>query len=91
MSAVASLDLMRDLLREMSTRQTGQARTEDVRGLSWRLANVAEHLDGMVNMEEGAASRAREEGGCAGGGAARRGRTVVQVGGGGEEGFPLEQ
>ena len=48
-----------------------------------RLADVAGHLDGMVMMEEDAASRAREEGGCVGEGAARRGRTAVRVGGGG--------
>jgi hypothetical protein len=81
--AVTSLDLMRDLLWEMSTHQAGQAGTKDVRGLSWRLADVAGHLDGMVMMEEDAASRAREEGGCVGEGAARRGRTAVRVGGGG--------
>ena len=78
---------MRDLLREMSTRQAGQAGTEDVQGLSWRLADVAGRLDGMVMMEEDAVSRAREEGGCVGGGAVRRGRTSVQVGGGGGEDF----
>ncbi len=58
---------MRDLLREMSTRQAGQAGqagTEDIQGLFWRLADVAGHLDGMVMMEEDVASRAREEGGC---------------------------
>jgi hypothetical protein len=81
---------MRDLLREMSTRQAGQAGTEDDRGLSWMLANVAGRLDGMVMMEEDAASRAREEGGCVGGGAVHRGRTAVRVGGGGGEGFPPE-
>jgi hypothetical protein len=78
---------MRDLLWEMSTRQARQARTEDVRGLSWRLADMAGHLDGMVMMGENAASRAREEGGCIGGGAARRGRTALQVGGGGGKDF----
>jgi hypothetical protein len=78
---------MRDLLREMSTRQAGQAGTEDVQGLSWRLADVAGRLNGMVLVEEDAASRAREEGGCVGGGAARRGRTSVRVGGGGGKDF----
>ncbi len=87
MLAAASLDWMRDLLREMSTHQAGQAGTEDVQGLSWRLADVAGRLDGMVMMEEYAASRAREEGGCVGGGAARQGRTSVRVGGGGGEDF----
>jgi hypothetical protein len=62
---------MRDLLREMLTRQAGRAGTKDVQGLSWRLADVAGHLDGMVMMEEDVASRAREEGGCIRGGAAR--------------------
>jgi hypothetical protein len=85
--AAVSLDSMRNLPREMSTRQAGQARTEDIQGLSWRLADVAGRLDGMVMMEEDAASRAREEGGCVGGGAARRGRMSVQVGGGGGEDF----
>jgi hypothetical protein len=51
------------------------------------LADMAGRLDRMVMMEEGTASRAREEGGCIGGGAARRGRTSVQVGGGGGEDF----
>ena len=59
--AAASLDSMRDLLREMSARQAGQAGTVDVQGLSWRLAGMARHLDRMVMMEEDAASRAREE------------------------------
>ncbi len=85
--AAASLDSMRDLLREMSTRQAGQAGTENVQGLSWRLANVARHLNGMVMVEEDVASRAREEGGCIGGGAAQRGRTSVRVGGGGGKDF----
>ncbi len=85
--AAASLDSMRNLLRDMSTHQAGQAGTEDVQGLSWRLADVAGHLDGMVMMEEDTASRVREEGGCVGGGAARRGRTSVRVGGGGGEDF----
>jgi hypothetical protein len=85
--AAASLDSMRDLLREMSTPQAGQAGTKVVQGLSWRLADVAGRLDGMVMMEEDAASRAREEGGCVGRGAARRGRTSVRVGGGGGEDF----
>ncbi len=78
---------MRELLREMSTRQAGQAGTEDVQGLSWRLADVAGCLNGMVMVEEDAASRAREEGGCVGGGAARRGRMSVRVGGGGGKDF----
>ena len=69
--AAASFDSMRDLLREMSTRQAGQAGTEDVQGLSWRLADMAGRLNGMVMVEEDAESRAREEGGCVGGGAAR--------------------
>ncbi len=85
--AAASLDSMRDLLQEMLTRQAEQAGTEDVQGLSWRLANVAGHLDGMVMNQEDAASRAREEEGCVGGEAARRGRTSVRVGGGGGEDF----
>ncbi len=85
--AAGSLDSMRDLLREMSPRQAGQAGSQDVQGLSWRLADVAGRLDKMVMMEEDAESRAREEGGCVGGGAARRGRTSVQVGGGGREDF----
>jgi hypothetical protein len=72
--AAASLDSMCNLLREMSTRQAGQAGAEDVQGLSWRLAEVAGRLDRMVMMEEDAASRAREEGGCIGGGAAQQGR-----------------
>jgi hypothetical protein len=82
---------MRDLLREMLTRQARQAGTEDIRGLSWRLADVAGRLDGMVMMEEDMASRAREEGDASEGGAARRGRTAVRVGGEGGEGFPPEQ
>ncbi len=79
----ASLDSMRNLLREMLMRQAGQAGTEDVQGLSWRLADVAGRLDGMVMTEEDVASRAREEGGCVGGGTARQGRMSVRVGGGG--------
>jgi hypothetical protein len=62
---------MRDLLHEVLTHQAGKARTRDVQGLSWRLADVAGHLDKMVMMEEDVASRAREEGGCVGGGAAQ--------------------
>ncbi len=70
LSAAASLDSMRDLLREMSTRQAGQAETEDVQGLFWKLADVAGRLNGMVMVEEDVASRTREDGGCVGGGAA---------------------
>jgi hypothetical protein len=85
--AAVSLDSMRDLLREMSTRQAGQAGTEDVQGLSWRLADAAGRLNRMVMVEEDVASRAREEGGCVGGGAVRQGRTSVRVGGGGGKDF----
>ncbi len=48
---------------------------------------MAGHLNGMVMMEEDAASRAREEVGCIGGGAVRQGRTSLQVGGGGGKDF----
>jgi hypothetical protein len=34
LSAAASLDSMRDLLQELSTRQAGQAGTKDIQGLS---------------------------------------------------------